>query len=169
MITDYLTQRQRAPVPMPAAPRRGRSGGGYDYASPATLAPGLETELARYPGTTGDSTLRRDRGPWYPRVMVRPPGDGWVNWTAAGPARPELAMRSTTWRPEAGASRSRFPVVPSAPTGGMHTMVTPGVARTVPRYVQTQQMTAARPDRLSAARYAGQSYSQTTIPQGGGR
>lgn len=149
--------------------RRGESSGGYDTTSPRTLAPGLETELVRYPGDSNDGLIVRDRGPWFPRPRYIPPPVTWVNWTEAGPTRPELGMRDSTWRTMAGSSNSRYPVVLNAPTTGMHTMTPSGVSRTLPRYVETQQMVPARVDRLSPAVYANQTYSQTTRPQGGKR
>lgn len=155
--------------------RRGLSGGGYDVATPMTIAPGLVSELARYPGTTNDAEILRDRGAWYNLPDYTPPPITWINWTEAGPPRAELHMRNATWREEAGSSRSRFPYLPLSPTGGMHTMIPSGpggVRQTAPRYQSTPQMQAARQDRLATARYAGQSYSQTTAMQGrtrGGR
>lgn len=60
-----LTARQRSAPPIDKrAARRGRSGGGYDQADPRTLAPGLETELARYPGASNDGRIVRDRRPF---------------------------------------------------------------------------------------------------------
>lgn len=142
------------------------SAGGYDTTHPLTLAPGLETELPRYPGTVFDGQVIRDRMPWYSVSVRSPVGDSWVDWTAAGPPRAELHMRTTEWREESGASRSRYPYIPGSPTGGMHTMTKSGVDRTLPRYVETPQMTGARINRLSSSRYSGQSYSQGTAVQG---
>ena len=162
-------QRQAPPINRTHA-RLGRSGGGYDVAVPRTLAPGMETELARFPGTTNDAELMRQRIPFYSFGQYRAAGDSWVNWTAAGPPRAELHMGTATIRPEAGASRSRFPFVPGSPTGGMHTMIPSGpgsIAATLPRYQSgNPQMRGARQDRLASARYNGQSYSQTTRVQG---
>lgn len=163
-----MTRRQRTAPPMDRwSARRGESAGGYDQASPRTLAAGLDTELERYPGDYFDGQIQRDRGPFYMQPRYIPPPVTWVSWTAAGPTRPELHMRNATLREMVGNTRSRFPVVPGAPTTGMHTMVTPGVARTVQRYVTTPQMTGARIDRLKPGQYAGQTYSQTTRVQGG--
>lgn len=148
------------------AARRGPSAGGVDQASPRTLAPGLDTELTRYPGTVNDTLIIRDRGPWYASPRYVPPPVTWVNWTAAGPTRPELHVRNVSLRTMVGNTASRFPYLPSSPTGGMHTMVTPGVARTVARFVRTPQMVPGRPDRLSPGQYTGQTYSQTTRLQG---
>lgn len=149
--------------------RRGEAAGGYDTTSPRTLAPGIDNELARYPGTAFDQRVRRDRGPFYQRPTYLPPPQTWVNWTAAGPPRPELHMRNATLRTMVGTSASRFPTVAGSPTGGMHTMTPSGVSRTVPRYVSTPQMTAARQMRLSPGQYSGQTYSQTTRLQGRSR
>jgi hypothetical protein len=144
--------------------RRGLSGGGVDVAVPRTLAPGLDNQMARYPFNEGTRTVR-DRGPFFSAPRFIPPPNNWVDWTGAGPARPELHVRQATWRPEVGSSRGRFPVVDS-PTGGMHTMGPSAVARSYPRYVETPQMRGARINRLSPGGYSGQTYSQTTRIQG---
>lgn len=162
-----LSQRQRAAPPIDRYHlRRGLSGGGYDTTHPMTLAPGMENDLARYPGTVHDGGVLRERRPYYHAETRSAVGDGWVNWTAAGPPRAELHMRTTEYRVEQGGTR--YPFIPSSPTGGRHTMVPNATAYTMPRYVDGQipQMSGARINRLSAARYAGQSYSQSTAVQG---
>lgn len=169
VLTPELTARQRSPHPIDKrSMRRGESAGGYDTSTPMTLAVGLETELARYPGTLYDEGVRRDRMPFYSVGVRSAVGDSWVDWTAAGPPRAELHMRTTEWRQEAGRGSTRYPVVPGSPTGGMHTSVRSGVDRTLPRFQETQQMRGARINRLSSSRYSGQSYSQTTAVQGSG-
>lgn len=171
-LTPALSQRQRAAPPIDRRSyRRGLAAGGYDVSVPRTLAPGLESELARYPGTSNDSRVQRERIPWYSVGQYRPAAESWVNWTEAGPPRAELHMRTTEYRPEAGSSTSRYPFIPSAPTGGRHTMIPSGpggTPMTRERYVGAglPQMRGARTDRLSSARYTGQSYSQTTAVQG---
>jgi hypothetical protein len=65
-----------------------------------------------------------------------------------------------------GNSQSRAFHDPQNPQRGLHTNPKPGVAVTLPRYQSTRQMQPGRQDRLTRARYAGQSYSQTTVPQG---
>ena len=161
-----LGRRQRTAPPIDRWHyRRLESGGGYDVASPRTLAPGLENTVTRFDGALFDTKIQRDRGPYYPRPMYMPPGDGWVNWTAAGPIRPELGMRCATLRTMQGNTMSRYPVIDS-PSTGMHTMGPAGTQRTADRYVQTPQMLAARYDRLRPGQYSGQSYSQTTRIQG---
>lgn len=167
-----LTARQRAAPPIDRRSlRRGLSAGGYDTAEGHTLAPGLETEMARYPGTVNDGGIIRDRTPFYSTSHYIGAAQSWVNWTEAGPPRAELHMRTTEFREMDGNSRSRFPFIPSSPTGGMHTMTPSGpgsVRQTAGRYVGSglPQMQAARVDRLASARYTGQSYSQTTAVQG---
>lgn len=161
-----LTRRQRTAPPMDRwSARRGDSGGGYDVASPRTLAPGIDNDLPRYPATVFDGGIVRDRRPYYQAPTYLPPPVTWINWTAAGPPRPELHMRNASLRMMAGNTASRYPVVDS-PTTGMHTMGPTGVQRTAPRYVQTPQMVPGRYDRLRPGQYAGQTYSQTTRIQG---
>lgn len=163
MVSQYLAQRQRQRAPYdPYHGRRGTSTGGYDRFRPITAAPGMEDELARYDGASNDRGVVRDRIPFYERDRFIPPGQGQVDWTRAGPRRPELHMRNMTYMREQGASRSRFPTIADSPTGGLHTMTPGTVSRTVPRYVQTPQMRSSPYDRLSPGQYHGQTFSQTT-------
>lgn len=165
--TPELSARQRAAIPIDRwHNRRGLSAGGYDTTNPMTLAPGMENDQARYPGTVYDTAVTRDRQPYYHAEIRSAVGDGWVNWTAAGPVRGELHMRTTEYRVEQGGTR--YPYIPGSPTGGRHTMVPNAVGQSLPRYVSgvVPQMEAARINRLAPARYAGQSYSQTTAVQG---
>jgi hypothetical protein len=167
-----LTARQRSTPPAgDGTARRNESRGGWAPGGrPRTLAPGMVDELARYPGTTFDRGLRYDRTPWYPRDYYIPPANSWVNWTAAGPQRAELAMRALpAIRLMVGNSQSRAFADPANPQRGLHTNPAVGVTRTAPRYVDTPQMRPGRQDRLTRASYAGQSYSQTTRMQGGRR
>jgi len=169
-MTAYLTDRQRATPPPPRGGRRAHSAGGYaEGGEGVTLARGLVSELSRYSPTVFDGEIRRERTPWYPREYAIPGGQSWVNWTAAGPIRAELGMRNVTLRTMAGTSNTRADQDPANPRQGLHTNPVNGVARTVQRYMDPANpaMTAARVDRLSNARYDGQSYSQTTRTQGG--
>lgn len=170
MTNPYLAARQRA---APQAndtvnPRRNVSSGGRSVARPRTLAPGIVDQNARTAGTAFDGQIVRDRGPFLRRPRVIPAGDGWVNWTKAGPWRPELHMRNVTLRTMGGNSASRYPVV-DTPSTGRHTMVPSAVSRTAPRYVETAQMVPGRQNRLAGSTYRGQTYSQLTRPQGARR
>lgn len=165
----YLVDRQRwsAPPISDGTGRRGPSMGGVDVAAPMTLMPGIEDDKSRYPGTAFDGQVRRDRTPYYQAQRYIPPPVTWISWTAAGPWQPSLHMRNSTYRLMQGNSASRFPVVPTSPTTGMHTMMPgQGGRRTQQRYVRTPQMVPARYNRLAASQYAGQTYSQITRPQG---
>jgi len=167
MPTAALSARQRSAPPIDRwHNRRGLSAGGYDTTNPLTLAPGMENDQARYPGTVYDTAVQRERVPYYHAETRGNVGDGWVNWTAAGPPRAELHMRTVQYRTEQGGTR--YPFIPDSPTGGRHTMVPNATAYTMPRYVsgEVPQMTGARVNRLAAARYQGQSYSQVTAVQG---
>jgi hypothetical protein len=55
----------------------------------------------------------------------------------------------------------------SGPPHGLHTWSPPDYAQTAARYAAVPQMVPARVDRLSNSRVGGQSYSQTTMHQGG--
>lgn len=155
-------QRRRPPGANPYVGRRGPSTGGIDRFMPITAAPGIVDERARDNATSNDGRIVRDRIPYLDHDRFIPPAQGWVDWTGAGPARPELHMRQMTYRRESGSSRSRFPTVADSPTGGLHTMTPGTVQRTVPRFVQTPQMRSSPYDRLSPGQYSGQTYSQTT-------
>lgn len=133
-----------------------------------TLAPGMNNQLVRDPGAVNDSKIVHDRHPYYQRARFVPQGQAEVDWTRSGPRRPDLHMRNMTYARQQGSTASRFPVVDS-PTTGRHTDTPNATSRTLPRYVMTPQMIPGRVNRLSAAVYSGQTYSQTTVPQGGGR
>lgn len=164
-----MSSRQRTAPPIDRThARRLEAGGGYDTTSPRTLAAGIEDSFTRYPGTVYDTKIIRDRGPFYALPQYVPPPVTWISWTAAGPTRPELHMRNATLRTLVGNTASRYPVI-NSPTTGMHTMGPAGTQRTLPRYVDTAQMTAARQFRLAPGQYSGQTYSQTTREQGRGR
>lgn len=167
-MSDYLRDRQRTAPPIDRwSLRRNHSAGGVDTVAPMTLARGQVTKESRFPGDEFDAEVQRARGPWYHRGAYMPPGLSQVNWTAAGPARPELHVRQATNRLWSGNSRSRFPVV-DTPTTGMHTQppaMGPGSTLNG-RYARTPQQTAARINRLSPGQYSGQTYSQITVLQG---
>jgi hypothetical protein len=155
-----------------------------------TLAAGMDSESARYPGTVNDTGIVRQQQPWYPMDTYTPAGESWVNWTAAGPCRPELHMRDASYRLMEGNSRTRQLLSPtpglavtapgyrSLPDGriiqptttirvGLHTDPKRAARITVDRYTnRNPKMTTARQDRLRSGQYTGQSYSQTTRIQG---
>lgn len=164
---------QRDPVPFNRrAPRlKDSSGGAVALGVRRTIAPGMEDDQTRYCPTTFDDQIRRDKTPWFPIPHWTPAGQGWVNWTQAGPIRPTLHMRTVNQRTMAGTSRTRFLANPLDPSVGLHTNPAVAVTRTVPRYVTpgVPQIRHGRQDRLTSGQYSGQSYSQTTRMQGGAR
>jgi hypothetical protein len=190
-----MTERQREPVPFDRRPvrRRNSTGGRPVLGARQTLAPGLDTEAARYPGTVNDTRIARQQMPWYPMDTYTPAGNSWVNWTLAGPCRPELHMRDATYRLMEGNSATRQLLYPapgpavtvpgyrSLPDGriiqptttvrvGLHTDPKRAARVTVERYTnRNPRMTTARQDRLRSGQYTGQSYSQTTRIQGASR
>lgn len=190
-MSDYRLQRE--PVPWNNRPirRRNSTGGQTPELIRRTLVAGMEGEAARYPGTANDGRISRQQMPWYPSAQYTPAGDSWVNWTAAGPVRPELHMRDASFRVMQGTSRTRnllnpggdqLEVAPgyrSMPDGrivqpthrvrvGLHTDPKRSALVTVERYTnRNPRMTNARQDRLRSGQYTGQSYSQTTRVQGG--
>ncbi len=190
-----MTERQREPVPFDRRPvrRRNSTGGRPVLGARQTLAPGLDTEAARYPGTVNDTRIARQQMPWYPMDTYTPAGNSWVNWTLAGPCRPELHMRDASYRLMEGNSATRQLLYPapgpavtvpgyrSLPDGriiqptttvrvGLHTDPKRAARVTVERYTnRNPRMTTARQDRLRSGQYTGQSYSQTTRIQGASR
>lgn len=136
--------------------------------NPWPTAPGVADSYARYSPSSNDQQVRRENTPWIPTPNVSVPGTGRASWWAAGPARPSLEMRSVTTNPRVGNSRSRFAQNPLAPGTGLHTQPRDHSVGTIQRYVTpgVGKMRPARQNRLSPARYEGQSYSQTTITQG---
>jgi hypothetical protein len=158
-----------------------------------TLVHGIEDEDERYPGTVNDTCITRVHTPWYPSAQYTPAGNSWVNWTAAGPTRPELHMHTLNFRVMQGTSRTRnlqdprpdstyrqtAPGYRSTPEGivqpshaipvGLHTDPKMYGSHNVARFVTSglPQMTTARQDRLRSGQYTGQNYSQTTRIQGG--
>lgn len=139
---------------------------------PDRPAPGVADSEARYSPETNDTLIRRDFTEWYPSMAgVVKAGTGRASWWAAGPPRPELTTRNVTLNPREGNSRSRFMQNPMAPGTGLHTNPQQAAVGTIARYVDPRnpRMTTARQNRLSPARYDGQSYSQTTLSQGARR
>jgi hypothetical protein len=165
-----LGQRDKPPYDE-NTPRRGvriDAPGGRPPVDPGRLRPrpypGTED---RYDPTVFDCRIHREKTPWYPTERMVPPGNAWVNWTECGPRRPMLHMMARNWRQMVGTSNTRGLQDPGNWQKGLHSNPPIAVARTNPRYIKTVQMARPRQDRLRAGQYAGQSYSQTTRPQGG--
>lgn len=187
----YREQREAVPFNRRGPRKRDASGGPAPELIRRTLVNGMDGESTRYPGTVNDTKIVRQKTPWFPSAIYTPPGNSWVNWTAAGPIRPELHMRDVTLRTMQGTSRTRnlqnpgpgqtetAPGYRSLPDGrivqpthtvpvGLHTDPKRAAKVTVERYTnRNPKMTTARQDRLRSGQYTGQSYSQTTRVQGG--
>lgn len=124
----------------------------------------------RYPGDANDTRIVRERIPWMSSGRVTGVGTGTVDWSACGPPRPELHMRNVSYRVMAGTSRTRAMADPRDPSIGLHSKTPTRPMGNLGRYqAGGQVMRPGRTDRLSPARYTGQSYSQTTLTQGGRR
>lgn len=147
--------------------RRNVSSGGVDIAVPMTLHRGIENDEVVYQQTAHDELIVRDKMPWYDRAYMIPAAVSWISWSGAGPVRPTLRMRNSSYKREQGSSASRYPFIPSSPTGGRHTMGPPTAAAiTAPRSRAVPQMRNPRINRLLPVAYTGQTYSQTTKIQG---
>lgn len=166
--TEELTalQRRTPPQEYRGPRRRDSSGGSPPHLVRRTLVDGMEGESTRFPGTVNDTLIRRDHTPWWPSDRVSPVGDSWVNWTAAGPPRPELHMRVVNLRTMEGNTRTRNLPNPQDRNMGLHTDPRGPMAGKVTRYGAKGTMQKPRQDRLLSGQYAGQSYSQTTKMQG---
>lgn len=149
--------------------RRDSRGGPTPTLVRRTLAKGMDNESTRFSGTTNDTTIQRDKGPWLPSDNLRGAASGWYDWTAAGPPRPEIHQRNVTLRIMAGTSRSRNLQNPRDWRVGLHSMPVPGAVGPHQRFLDplNPRMRKPRQDRLSNGQYAGQSYSATTRTQGG--
>lgn len=159
---------QRDKVPFNRGPRRKDSTGGANQVLiRRTLVDGMEGESTRFPGTINDTTISRIKTPWFSIPTYIPAGQSWVNWTEAGPVRPELHMRNYTMRTMEGTSATRFLPNPRDPRQGLHTDPKVALAVSAARVRNgLPRMTTARQDRLRSGQYTGQSYSQTTRIQG---
>lgn len=123
-----------------------------------------------------DVGIQRDRTPWYDRDYSTSNHDALVNWVDCGPIRPSLHMRQQTVTRQQGTSATRnFDPHPIGSYGtqdqshGMHTNPPLWKTASLKNFRDRQQQQPARVNRLSPAVYTGQSYSQTTVVQGGAR
>lgn len=147
-------------------PRRMTTPGGPIPRAVGMTSPGINRQRVRDPRYINDGRIRRDHSPWYPVDNVSGVGDASVNWTACGPPRPEMHTRMVNYRVMAGTSATRFIPNPMDPTTGLHTRTAPIRSGNLPRIVGgAPQMRPPRQDRLTVARYTGQTYSQTTRMQ----
>lgn len=154
---------------------------------PVRPAPGVADSHTRMRYDVFDYGILRDNTPYYQRQHYVAAGHGVASW-AAFPARPALNQRNVTVNRRVGTSATRHLVDPRTGTTGLvsqgprtgqgsamgyHTQATgrDHPSTTVPRYSDSTlgTMSRRRQNRLSPARYNGQSYSQTTLLQGGNR
>ena len=119
-----------------------------------------------------DTRISRDNTP-HQHIQYRSSAGRPVNdWAHSGPPRPSLWINSVTISPRQG-GKVRYLQNPAAPGTGLHTYVVDdasGAIGSAARYTTPAsgvRQTGRRQNRLSPARYVGQSYSQTTRTQGG--
>lgn len=131
--------------------------------------------LTREQANPNEQTIQHERFPWYDRDYMTSHHDTLVNWTDCGPIRPALHMRQETVNRQVGTSATRnFDPHPISSFGiqdqghGMHTNPPLTKIATNRNFRDRQQQQPARVNRLSPAVYTGQSFSQTTVIQGGG-
>lgn len=171
-------QRQTLPSDKVSWRRRDASGGRPAAGTPRTLSM-IGTSHDRAPGDLQDDRVYRDRGPIFHSGFTTSGRDsGLVDWTSAGPTRAELGAVNSTYRVMVGTSTTRGLDKPFARGGtqdqghGLHTNPPRPQVASAPMSAARYQkrtnptMQTARQFRLSNSRYNGQSYSQTTKPQG---
>lgn len=183
VITGSRFPRERGNEPNPNKSgsqsrfRRGNSTGGTVAPAGAAAVLGgrcvggqwqqLNTD-PRYYGATNDDRIFRDNNSFlHKSAGVSGAGTVSWDWDSAGPARPELHSRSSSYRRMAGTDQTRFFADPRDPSIGLHSNPKARPSGNLARYQSGgSAMQPGRTDRLSPARYSGQSYSQTTLEQG---
>lgn len=121
-----------------------------------------------------DTLVQHERIPYYDQDYLGSHHDSLVNWTDCGPVRPSLHMRQVTVRRLVGTSATRnFDPRPVAGFGsqdqghGMHTNPVQPKTGVNKNFRSRAQQIPTRVNRLSPSVYSGQSYSRTTVVQGG--
>lgn len=132
--------------------------------------------LTREQANANEQSIQHERFPWYDSEYMTSNHDTLVNWTDCGPIRQNLHMRNTTINRQVGTSNTRAQdPMPIRQFGtqdqghGLHTNPEQPKLGTIKNFRARVQQQPARVNRLSPAVYTGQSYSQTTQLQGGGR
>jgi len=132
--------------------------------------------LTRERANPNEESIQHERFPFYDQDYIGSHHDTLVNWTDCGPIRPSLHMRQETINRQVGTSNTRnqdpWPITTYGiqDSGhGMHTTPEGYKQATNRNFRARQQQQPARINRLSPAVYTGQSYSQTTVVQGGSR
>lgn len=165
--------RGSAPIIQNTRVRRGDAPGGGVADRPRYTLGGQGAAIAddpRFYGATNDDLIRRDRTAWFPSKARSGVGTVAVDWTMAAPYRPELHMRNVTVRTMVGTSQTRAFANPLDPSVGLHTNPKARPSGNIERFkAGASGIRPGRTDRLSPARYSGQSYSQTTLEQGARR
>lgn len=99
------------------------------------------------PQDTLDDLVYKNKKPWWDTGnQLLPKNIG--NWTASGPQRPTIRLRTFTWRKGSQGNLNR----------GLHTNISHS-PRTLPG---REKMVPGRQNRLTIARFRGQSFSSTT-------
>lgn len=179
-------------APDTVTPRPGLSPGGPPPGRRAwATAPGIVDFSVRACGYENDGLIQRERMPWYHQgYTASDPGEstnstGLVNLLGSGTPRPALHMRDVTIIEHVqGASNTRNQDPHATAYGtndgtnvgrlsgngvvhGLHSRIVGSAPATLRRTFVTPQQRPPRVNRLANSRNAGQSYSQTTIHQGG--
>ena len=105
------------------------------------------------PMQTLDDGITKQKDAWWQHSNQSPLPINFGNWPAAGPVSPTLRLKTFTWRRVPFGRRNT----------GMHTNIAFS-PRTLPG---RDKMVARQQNRLTVARFRGQSFSQTTQVLGG--
>lgn len=140
---------------------------GFPYA-------GVGNETERYPGGWSDGNLNQEHTPFTAAQSYVAPGRGYNDWTSCGPSLngPGMWMRDVVVNRRVGTDNTSYLQNPELKGTGLvsqaygNTTYQGQMAQQLARYQAQPNMTVRRQNRLSPARYQGQSYSQTTQMQG---
>jgi hypothetical protein len=133
---------------------------------PRTLTNGIVNQFLRFPETSNDDLITRDRVRTFHAPYAILPGISKVSYTDAGPIPTTLRQMNFSLVRGQGTSNSRA-YDPEHTGKGLHTNPAKGKAAMNARYQATQQMRPVRQYRLNPSRRSGQTFSETTRVQGG--
>jgi hypothetical protein len=111
-----------------------------------------ESVRDRDPGNTLDDGVTKNKQAWWQHSNEGPLPKNIGNWTESGPVNPTLRLMTITWRRTSQGRRNL----------GMHT----NIAWSPRNLPGRESMVARSQNRLTVARYRGQSFSSTTTVLG---
>jgi hypothetical protein len=179
---DKLTTSDRHLISKTGTERSGRNSGNTDPPMDGPSRPSYQTINRTINHQVGSDSTRNqdDLSRAYTRnqegMFMGEQGSGWVNVNGGVPGLwqpygsyagygngPVQGIQSPVAQGEAGDGRQS---VFSGPPHGLHTETLPDYSLTLGYYMAVPQMRQPRIDRPDNSKTAGQSYSQTVVPQG---